>query len=137
MSQGIWRRRSAAPCRGGCGRRAGPQGVRGRRRRGGSSEPAEQPSARRRSGRSGAPVLRSGNRRAWTCMLVRHVPPITVHIGGSEYPEQGVPSSTDLSQALVRSTDNTVAAFLTFLAEEQVSVRTARLYLGHLGRFAA
>jgi site-specific recombinase XerD len=48
-----------------------------------------------------------------------------------------VPSSTDLSQALIRSTDNTVAAFLTFLAEEQVSVRTARLYLGHLGRFAA
>jgi site-specific recombinase XerD len=30
-----------------------------------------------------------------------------------------------------------VAAFLTFLAEEQVSARTARLYLGHLGRFAA
>jgi len=27
--------------------------------------------------------------------------------------------------------------FLTFLAEEQVSARTARLYLGHLGRFAA
>jgi len=30
-----------------------------------------------------------------------------------------------------------VAAFLTFLAEEQFSARTARLYLGHLGRFAA
>jgi integrase/recombinase XerC len=30
-----------------------------------------------------------------------------------------------------------VATFLTFLAEEQVSARTARLYLGHLGRFAA
>jgi site-specific recombinase XerD len=30
-----------------------------------------------------------------------------------------------------------VAAFLTFLAEEQVSARTARLYLAHLGRFAA
>jgi site-specific recombinase XerD len=30
-----------------------------------------------------------------------------------------------------------VAAFLTFLAEEQVSARTAQLYLGHLGRFAA
>ena len=29
-----------------------------------------------------------------------------------------------------------VAAFLTFLADEQVSARTARLYLGHLGRFA-
>jgi len=30
-----------------------------------------------------------------------------------------------------------VVAFLTFLAEEQVSARTAELYLGHLGRFAA
>lgn len=30
-----------------------------------------------------------------------------------------------------------VVAFLAFLAEEQVSARTARLYLGHLGRFAA
>ena len=48
-----------------------------------------------------------------------------------------MPRSVDESQALVRSTDNTVAAFLTFLAEEQVSARTARLYLGHLGRFAA
>jgi site-specific recombinase XerD len=47
-----------------------------------------------------------------------------------------VPSSADLPQALVRSTDNVVAAFLTFLAEEQVSARTARLYLGHLRRFA-
>ena len=43
----------------------------------------------------------------------------------------------DETQALVSSTDNTVAAFLTFLAEEQVSARTAQLYLGHLGRFAA
>jgi site-specific recombinase XerD len=48
-----------------------------------------------------------------------------------------VPRSADESQALVRSTDNTVAAFLTFLAEEQVSARTAQLYLGHLDRFAA
>jgi len=48
-----------------------------------------------------------------------------------------VPRSADESKALIRSTDNTVAAFLTFLAEEQVSARTARLYLGHLGRFAA
>jgi len=30
-----------------------------------------------------------------------------------------------------------MAAFLTFLADEQVSARTARLYLGHLGRFAS
>jgi len=30
-----------------------------------------------------------------------------------------------------------VTAFLAFLAEEQVAARTARLYLGHLGRFAA
>jgi integrase/recombinase XerC len=36
----------------------------------------------------------------------------------------------------VGSTDNHVAAFLIFLAEEQVSARTARLYLGHLDRFA-
>jgi site-specific recombinase XerD len=48
-----------------------------------------------------------------------------------------MPSSADAPQALVRSTDNTLAAFLAFLAEEQVSARTARLYLGHLGRFAA
>jgi len=41
-----------------------------------------------------------------------------------------------MSQALARSTDNVVPAFLAFLAEEQVSARTARLYLGHLGRFA-
>jgi site-specific recombinase XerD len=46
-------------------------------------------------------------------------------------------SSVDQSQALVRSTDNVLGAFLTFLAEEQVSARTGRLYLGHLGRFAA
>jgi site-specific recombinase XerD len=48
-----------------------------------------------------------------------------------------VPSSADPPQGLIRSTDNTVAVFLTFLAGEQVSARTARLYLGHLGRFAA
>jgi site-specific recombinase XerD len=48
-----------------------------------------------------------------------------------------VPSSAEEPQALLPSTDNAVAAFLTFLAEEQVSARTARLYLGHLGRFAA
>jgi site-specific recombinase XerD len=48
-----------------------------------------------------------------------------------------VSRSATESQALVRSTDNAVAAFLTFLAEEQVSARTAQLYLGHLGRFAA
>jgi site-specific recombinase XerD len=47
-----------------------------------------------------------------------------------------VPRSANKSQALIRSTDNVVAAFLTFLAEEQVSARTAHLYLGHLGRFA-
>jgi site-specific recombinase XerD len=59
------------------------------------------------------------------------------HSGRTEYPERGVPRSADESQALSRSTDNVVAAFLTFLAEEQVSARTARLYLGHLGRFAS
>jgi site-specific recombinase XerD len=37
----------------------------------------------------------------------------------------------------VRSTDNPAAAFVTFLAQEQVSARTAQLYLGHLRRFAA
>ena len=46
-------------------------------------------------------------------------------------------SSKGESQALLRSTDNTLAAYLTFLAQEQVSARTARLYLSHLGRFAA
>ena len=48
-----------------------------------------------------------------------------------------MPSSAEAPQALLRSTDKLVATFLTFLAEEQVSARTARLYLGHLGRFAA
>jgi len=48
-----------------------------------------------------------------------------------------VASSKGESQALLRSTDNTLAAYLTFLAQEQVSARTARLYLSHLGRFAA
>lgn len=33
-------------------------------------------------------------------------------------------SSADPSKELIRSTDNTMAAFLTFLAEEQVSART-------------
>src|SRR4051794_30958208 len=47
-----------------------------------------------------------------------------------------MPRSAGPSQALVRSTDNVVAAFLTFLAEEQVSARTAQLYLAHVGRFA-
>lgn len=47
-----------------------------------------------------------------------------------------MPRSGRPSQGLVGSTDNPVAAFLTFLAEEQVSARTARLYLAHLGRFA-
>jgi integrase/recombinase XerC len=53
------------------------------------------------------------------------------------YPGRQVPRSSNESQALIRSTDNAVAAFLTFLAEEQVSAKTARLYLGHLARFAA
>src|SRR5437016_1557949 len=65
------------------------------------------------------------------------LPPIRVHNGGLEYPGRRVSSSADPPQGLIRSTDNTVAAFLTFLAGEQVSARTARLYLGHLGRFAA
>jgi site-specific recombinase XerD len=52
------------------------------------------------------------------------------------YACQQVPRSSSPTQALIRSTDNAVAAFVTFLAEEQVSARTARLYLGHLGRFA-
>jgi site-specific recombinase XerD len=47
-----------------------------------------------------------------------------------------MPRSAGEPQALVRSTDNALAAFLTFLAEEQVSARTARLYLAHLVRFA-
>src|SRR5712691_7434441 len=67
----------------------------------------------------------------------RRVPPINSHSGRKEYPEPDVPRSADEPQALVRSTDNAVAAFLTFLADEQVSVRTAQLYLGHLGRFAS
>ncbi len=64
------------------------------------------------------------------------IAPKSRHSGRREYPERGVPRSSDGSQAPVRSTDNVVAAYLTFLAEEQVSARTARLYLGHLGRFA-
>jgi site-specific recombinase XerD len=62
--------------------------------------------------------------------------PINRHNGGPEHPGRRVSSSAHPPQGLIRSTDNTVAAFLTFLAEEQVSARTARLYLGHLGRFA-
>jgi site-specific recombinase XerD len=48
-----------------------------------------------------------------------------------------MPRSDGPSQTLIRSTDNARAAFLIFLADEQVSARTARLYLGHIGRFAA
>jgi integrase/recombinase XerC len=39
------------------------------------------------------------------------------------------------AEAASFSTDNLLGAFLTFLADEQVSARTARLYLAHLGRF--
>ena len=45
-------------------------------------------------------------------------------------------SVADSTQALQISTDNPLAAFVTFLAEEQVTARTARAYLGHLHRFA-
>ena len=38
-------------------------------------------------------------------------------------------------QALQISTDNPLAAFVAVLAEEQVTARTARAYLGHLHRF--
>src|SRR4051794_10186967 len=64
------------------------------------------------------------------------IAPISRHSGRKDYPERDVPRSASEPQGLIRSTDNTVAAFLTFLAEEQVSARTAQLYLGHLGRFA-
>jgi integrase/recombinase XerC len=37
----------------------------------------------------------------------------------------------------LHSTDNVVAAFLAVLAQEPVTARTARAYLGHLQRFAA
>ena len=47
-----------------------------------------------------------------------------------------MPRSDGPLQALSRSTDNPLAAFLTFLAQEQVSARTAQLYLSHIGRFA-
>src|SRR6266702_1434756 len=67
----------------------------------------------------------------------RSLRPIMVHNGGLEYPGRRVSSSADPPQGLIGSTDNAVAAFLTFLAQEQVSARTARLYLSHLGRFAA
>jgi Phage integrase, N-terminal SAM-like domain len=63
--------------------------------------------------------------------------PIMRHSGRTEYPRRAMPRSAGEPQALVRSADNALAAFLTFLAEEQVSARTARLYLGHLGRFAS
>jgi integrase/recombinase XerC len=45
-------------------------------------------------------------------------------------------SVADSAQALQISTDNPLAAFIAFLAEEQVTARTARAYLGHLQRFA-
>jgi hypothetical protein len=64
------------------------------------------------------------------------VHPMNCHSGRTAYPLQHMRSSAEEPQALLRSTDNVVAAFLAFLAEEQVSARTARLYLGHLGRFA-
>jgi len=68
-------------------------------------------------------------------MLGRRVPPINTHSGRIVYSGRHVPSSQVASQTLARSTDNVVAAFLRFLADEQVSARTAQLYLGHLGRF--
>jgi len=42
----------------------------------------------------------------------------------------------DPTQALEISTDNPLVAFVAFLAEEQVTTRTAPAYLGHLQRFA-
>jgi site-specific recombinase XerD len=69
-------------------------------------------------------------------MLGRIVPPITSLSGRILYAGRQMPRSATAAQALIRSTDNTVAAFLAFLADEQVSARTARLYLGHLRRFA-
>ena len=42
----------------------------------------------------------------------------------------------DPTQALEISTDNPLVAFVAFLAEEQVTTRTAQAYLGHLQRFA-
>jgi site-specific recombinase XerD len=70
-------------------------------------------------------------------MLGRSVPPINTDSGRILYPGRQVSRSANESQALIRSTDNTLMAFLTYMAEEQVSARTARLYLGHLGRFVA
>jgi site-specific recombinase XerC len=39
------------------------------------------------------------------------------------------------AEAAPFSTDNALGAFLAFLADEQVSARTARLYLAYIGRF--
>src|SRR5215207_3359011 len=68
-------------------------------------------------------------------------PPIRRHSGGIGYPTRNllllVLSVADSAQALQISTDNPLAAFVAFLAEEQVTARTARAYLGHLHRFAA
>lgn len=60
--------------------------------------------------------------------------------GGISYPARNllplVVIVADSAQALQVSTDNPLAAFVAFLAEEQVTARTARAYLGHLHRFA-
>lgn len=60
--------------------------------------------------------------------------------GGISYPARNllllVVIVADPTQALQISTDNPLAAFVTFLADEQVTARTARAYLGHLHRFA-
>src|SRR5438445_797107 len=62
------------------------------------------------------------------------IPPINRHSGRLAYPEGDLPRSANQSQALVRSTDNVAAAFLTFLADEQLPARTPRSYIGQLGR---
>jgi len=65
------------------------------------------------------------------------VRPIMRHSGRIMYAGGQVPRSDGPSQALSRSTDNPLAAFLTFLAEEQVSARTARLYLLTFAKYTA
>ena len=65
------------------------------------------------------------------------VPPIIGSMGGMMRSEPALAISARPTEGGRCSTDNVVAAFLTLLAGEPVTARTARLYLGHLSRFGA
>ena len=57
---------------------------------------------------------------------------MTMTRGRILYPRRDMARSASEPQALIRSTDNVLAAYLAFLPDEQVSAGTARLYLGHV-----